>query len=132
MLTHLSIVTAAVMLAAGAGASATTVAAEAREGRGHPNRPGGYEQAYVTVITAVHAGPGAGSRIVNRLARGDFVNVGACRGNWCYVDVYGGSVWVAGRVIGRGANLYHGHGPAGPGIPPQEPGTYGRGPAGRS
>ncbi len=104
-------------------ASATTYAAPAPGG---PNRSGDFEQSYVTANVNVRSSPGTNGRVVNRLERGDFVNVGECRGNWCYVDAHGGNGWVSGRFIGRGENPYHSLGPAGPGIPPQEPGTYRR------
>ncbi|UHD46403.1 SH3 domain-containing protein [Aureimonas altamirensis] len=100
-------------------ALATSYAAQ----QDYPNRSGEYEQAYVTSNVNVRSGPGQNNRVVNRLRRGDFVNVGECRSTWCFVDVFGGNGWVSGRFIGRGENPYQSRGPAGPGIPPQEPGT---------
>lgn len=96
-------------------ASATTIAApEAQD----------FEQSWVTGRATVRSGPGSNYRIVNRLKRGDFVNVGDCRRGWCYVDVYGGSGYILERVIGEGENPYHNQGPAEPGyIPQQAPGT---------
>ena len=104
-------------------ASATTYAAPSPD-EGRPKRSAEYEQAYVTANVNVRAQSTTRSRVVNRLRQGDFVNVGECRGNWCYIDAYGGNGWVSGRFIGRGENPYHDLGPAGPGIPPQQPGTY--------
>lgn len=98
---------------------------------GYPDARGDYEQSYVTANVNVRRDPSSRAAVVNRLRRGDFVNVGECRGGWCYVDVHGGNGWVSGRFIGRGENPYHDLGPAGPGIPPQEPGTYDRPPIGR-
>ncbi|MGL4094317.1 SH3 domain-containing protein [Agrobacterium cavarae] len=73
----------------------------------------------------VRSGPGKNYKAVNRLSRGDFVNVGDCRRGWCYVDVHGGNGYILERVIGEGANPYNDLGPAEPGyIPPQERGTY--------
>jgi uncharacterized protein YraI len=84
----------------------------------------GLEQAWVTGRVSVRSGPGTDYRVVNRLKRGDFVNVGQCRRGWCAVDVYGGNGYIPERVIGDGANPYHSNGPARPGyIPPQQPGT---------
>lgn len=122
---------ALVLAIAGPGlAAATTYAAPppAQDGR-HPDGRKSYEQSYVTGNVNVRRDPSARSSVVNRLRRGDFVNVGECRGGWCRVDVHGGNGWVSGRFIGRGENPYHSRGPAGPGIPRQEPGTYDRAPA---
>lgn len=82
------------------------------------------EQAWVTGRVNVRSGPGPNYKVVNRLKRGDFVNVGKCRKGWCYVDVHGGNGYVPERVIGEGENPYNSLGPAEPGyIPHQEPGT---------
>ncbi len=98
---------------------------KATPGRPYREVPAGRfaEQSYVTAPVVVYAKPTARSRSTGRLKRGDFVNLGKCRGIWCEVDAYGGSGWVLGRFIGRGDNPYHNLGPAGPGIPRQEPGT---------
>ncbi len=57
--------------------SATTYAAPppAQE-EGYPNSRGEYEQSYVTANVNVRRDPSAQAPVVNRLRRGDFVNVG--------------------------------------------------------
>lgn len=116
-----SALAASILLASGVAASATMIAVEP------PREDDRFEQAYVTANANVRAGPGTNHRVVNRLTRGDFVNVGECRGTWCYVDVHGGNGWLSGRLIGRGQNPYHSLGPADPRVvPPQEPGTWRR------
>lgn len=122
---------AATAALAGPGLASATTYAAPPQAQDYPGADGEYVQSYVTTNVNVRSTPSAGSRVVNRLRRGDAVNVGECRGNWCFVDARGGNGWVAGRFIGRGDNPYHSRGPAGPGIPPQEPGTYGRGGVGR-
>lgn len=98
-------------------ANATSFASPPEQGRQA-------EQAYVTTNVNLRAGPGTNHRVIGKLTRGDFVNVLSCQGSWCQVQAGGQpDGWVSGRFIGRGENPYHSRGPAGPGIPPQEPGT---------
>ncbi len=120
MLSQLNTIAAfavAVVISAAGMANATSYAAP-------PEQGGQAEQAYVTTNVNLRAGPGTTHRVIGRLTKGDFVNVISCQGSWCQVQAGGQpDGFVSGRFIGRGENPFHSLGPAGPGIPPQEPGT---------
>ena len=103
------------LLAGGIAAPATMIAVE-------PPREGDrFEQGYVVANAIVRAGPGTNHRVVNRLMRGNFVDVGACPGTWCYADVHGGNGRPSARLIGRGQNPHDSIGPAPPPPPPSHP-----------
>lgn len=54
-----------------------------------------------TATTSVRSGPGASFRVVDRLFRGDRVNMGRCRGAWCFVTRRGPDGWVNSRFLSR-------------------------------
>jgi len=50
----------------------------------------------------VRSGPGTSYRVVDRLARGENVNVQRCRSSgWCYITHPGPDGWVTARTIAR-------------------------------
>ena len=57
--------------------------------------------AVATATTTVRSGPGTGFRVVDRLFRGERVNIVRCRGSWCFVVKPGPDGWASARFLSR-------------------------------
>ena len=62
--------------------------------------------AYATGSVNVRSGPGTGYRVVDRLSRGERVDVQDCRGSWCRVVKSGPDGWVSANYLSAGGG-YH-------------------------
>jgi hypothetical protein len=54
-----------------------------------------------TATTTVRSGPGTSFRAVDRLFRGERVNIVRCRGAWCFVNKPGPDGWANSRFLSR-------------------------------
>ena len=62
--------------------------------------------AYATGSVNVRSGPGTGYHIVDRLHRGEMVDVQDCRGSWCRVSKPGPDGWVSANYLTAGRDRY--------------------------
>ena len=117
--------TGAVMLS-----SVSLAAAQQAPAASFAGPPASYDnssyQAWVNGNVNVRVGGGTRFQRFDTLRRGEYIFVSGCDRSWCYVEYERGVGYVSKRFIGTGENPYNTvspFGPAGPGIPPQEPGT---------